>query len=79
VIAYGRRNPGLSQQDDRGDDNDEAHTSGTFSGQLPVPTSRDSNSYLDCKNPAAVHKFSAKFLQFFDLTGAKQDYAMRIN
>jgi hypothetical protein len=41
VIAYSRRNPGLRQQDDRGEDNDEARTSRTFSGQLPVPTSRD--------------------------------------
>jgi hypothetical protein len=41
AIAYSRRNPGLRQQDDRGEDNDEARTSRTFSGQLPVPTSRD--------------------------------------
>lgn len=69
----------LSQQGEGGNENDEARTSQTFNGQLPVPTSRDFNSYLDCKNPVTVLKLGAKFLQFFDLTGAKEDYAIRIN
>jgi hypothetical protein len=36
------------------------------------------NSYLDCKNPIFVPMFG-EFLQFFDLTGAEESYAIRIN
>jgi hypothetical protein len=42
----------------------------------PLPW--DLNSYLDCKNPIIVTKFG-EFLQFFDLTGAEESYAIRIN
>jgi hypothetical protein len=42
------------------------------------PLPRNFNSYLDCKNPIAVLKFG-EFLQFFDLTGARGSYAIRIN
>jgi hypothetical protein len=42
------------------------------------PLPRDFNSYLDCKNPIVVLKFG-EFLQFFDLTGAGEIYAIRIN
>src|ERR1700688_2073785 len=54
--ADGGGNPRLGQQDDGYEEDDEARTGRTFSGQLPVPTSRDFNSYLDCKNPIAVPK-----------------------
>jgi hypothetical protein len=54
VIGDGGGNSSLGQQDERSEEDDEARTGQTFSGQLPVPTSRDFTSYLDCKNPAAV-------------------------
>jgi hypothetical protein len=50
----GRGDSRLGQQNNGCDEDDEARTGQTFSGQLPVPTSREFNSYLDCKNPAAV-------------------------
>jgi hypothetical protein len=77
VIADGRGYCCLTQQNNARGENDK-RTSRTFSGQLPVPTSRDFNSYLDCKNPIVVDKFG-EFPQFFDLTGGGESYAIRIN
>jgi hypothetical protein len=43
VIADGRGNSSLRQQNEQSDKNYE-RTSRTFSGQLPAPTSRDSTA-----------------------------------